>query len=347
MYDGSENDDMDEPLVSIIVPVYNSGVFLDYAVESIINQTYVNLEVLLVDDGSTDESGSICDTYALRDGRIQSYHITNHGVSYARNYGLEHAHGEYVQFVDADDKIPENFVEVLVKSIIKENSDVAFCGVARIYEDSESMNRLENRVYSTERYLKALYEGRISTTSSCVGLYKMKIIHDNRIKFPVELSCGEDAVFVLEYVKYAQKISSVEDTVYIYRQDRNFSATKHIHYDHYQLEQKRYNDVCGMVEDKNVLKLISFWYMDMIIRELVLYTKYAPESRQEIKRKLKAFVSDSNTKMAIRCYHRSNPAKSYWIPVAIRLRCVSMLYFLLKRRKIRINEQQSVKSVWN
>lgn len=339
--------DNDMPLVSVIVPVYNSEAFLKYAVESILNQTYENLEILLVDDGSTDESGVICDTYALRDGRIQSFHNTNRGVSYTRNYGLERAHGEYVQFVDADDKIPENFVEVLVKSIIKENSDVAFCGVARIYEDSESMNRLENRVYSTERYLKALYEGRISTTSSCVGLYKMKIIHDNRIKFPVELCCGEDAVFVLEYVKHAQKISSVKDTVYIYRQDRRFSATKHIHYDHYQLEQQRYDDVCGMVEDMDVLKSISFCYIDKIIRELVLYAKYAPESSQEIKRKLKAFVSDSNTKMAIRCYHRSNRAKSYWIPVAIRFRCISILYLLLKRREMRINEQQSVKSVWN
>lgn len=339
---------MTQPLVSVIVPVYNSEAFLERTVNSILGQTYENIEAILVDDGSTDKSGRICDSYAAKDKRAKAYHNTNHGVSYSRNYGLAVAQGEYVHFVDADDIIPSNFVEVMLNNIVTEKSDVVFCGLSRVFEYSECLNRLEDRTYSVESYFAALYKGeRFCTTSSCIGMYRMAPIRAHNVKFPEELRCGEDALFVIEYMKHVEKISSVKDTVYYYMNDNKSSCTKAIFYDHYQQEQRRYDELCKIITDAEALKEISFCYMDKLIRELILYAKYAPQNRREIKGKLKAFVHDRNTRAAIAAYHRNSPAKSFWIPIAIKYRMTNLLYYLLKRRKIRINGQQTVKSVWN
>ncbi|MCM1182618.1 MAG: glycosyltransferase [Roseburia sp.] len=339
---------MSGALVSVIVPVYNAELFLRRTVNSILEQTYRNIEVILVDDGSTDKSGEICDAFALRDKRIKSYHNTNHGVSYARNYGIDVARGEYVHFVDADDVIPPDFVELMLNNITAENSDVVFCGWAKVFEYTEYVNRLEDRTYSVENYFIALYKGeRLGSTSSCIGMYKMAVIRDHKVRFPEDLRCGEDAIFVVEYMKHVNKISSIKNVVYYYMDDNENSCTKNIFYDHYQMEQRRYDEVCGIIDGAGSLRELSFCYIDQIIRELVTYVKYAPETVRETKRNLKAFVDAANTRMAISHYHRNSPKKSFWIPIAIRYRMAGFLYVLLKRRKMRVTGHQTVRSVWN
>ena len=108
-------------LISVIVPVYNVEDYLDRCIESIINQTYKNLEIILVDDGSTDSSGKKCDEYALRDGRIKVFHKENGGVSSARNMGLDIATGDYIGFVDSDDLLEHNMYEMLLNNAEKHN----------------------------------------------------------------------------------------------------------------------------------------------------------------------------------------------------------------------------------
>ena len=116
-------------LVSVIVPIYKVEKYLGKCVDSIINQTYKNLEIILVDDGSPDNSGKICDEYAKKDNRIKVIHKENGGLSSARNAGLDVATGEFIAFVDSDDRIHLDFVEKLYRAIKEENADIASCYV--------------------------------------------------------------------------------------------------------------------------------------------------------------------------------------------------------------------------
>ena len=134
-------------LISIIVPVYNVEKYLEKCVNSIVNQTYKNLEIILVDDGATDSSGKLCDELAKIDNRIKVYHKENGGLSDARNYGVERATGDYIGFVDSDDYIDAEMYEKLYEAIKKENADVAECNLKIIYP-----NRVE--LYTNEKYFK-------------------------------------------------------------------------------------------------------------------------------------------------------------------------------------------------
>ena len=122
---------MSRPLISVIVPVYNVESYLRRCVESIIVQTYPDLDIILVNDGSSDASGAICDEYALRDSRIRSFHVKNGGVSTARNYGIEHARGQFIVFVDGDDFIHCQMIERLYTAIC-DGMDIAICSCSYI-----------------------------------------------------------------------------------------------------------------------------------------------------------------------------------------------------------------------
>lgn len=128
---------MDEVLISIIVPVYNVEHYLKKCVDSICHETYRNLEIILVDDGSTDRSGSLCDEFATSDSRIRVIHKSNGGLSDARNVGMELASGEWWMFVDSDDYIAPDAVETLLRAAIENHCEIAVCNMMRIYEDGE------------------------------------------------------------------------------------------------------------------------------------------------------------------------------------------------------------------
>ncbi len=117
-----------KPQISIIIPVYNVENYLQQCLDSVLSQTYDNLEILIVDDGSTDRSGSICDLYAAHDNRISVFHTTNKGLSAARNYGLDHCNGDYIVFIDSDDWMEKEAIELLIEAILSVNADIAVCG---------------------------------------------------------------------------------------------------------------------------------------------------------------------------------------------------------------------------
>ena len=123
---------MKEELISVIVPIYNVEQYLEKCIESIISQTYKNLQIILIDDGSNDKSGKICNKYAEKDKRVVVIHKENAGVSEARNTGLDNAKGEWITFVDADDWIEEEYCQRLYNLVIETNSDVALCGYNRV-----------------------------------------------------------------------------------------------------------------------------------------------------------------------------------------------------------------------
>ena len=196
---------MDQPLISMIIPIYNVEKYLRKCIESAINQTYKNLEILLIDDGSTDLSPIICDEYALKDNRISCFHIKNGGVSAARNYGINHSNGKFIVFVDGDDCIHCRMVEELF-SAVSNGADFAMCSCRYIQgEQCESCKDIsrEKIVISRKELLDDLYYLKnpypaAEITAVWGKIYVRKLIGE--IRFDPFMSIGEDFLFNYYYM---------------------------------------------------------------------------------------------------------------------------------------------------
>lgn len=170
-------------MISIVVPVYNVENYLDKCVQSLMNQTYRDIEILLIDDGATDGSGKMCDEYALKDRRIKAYHKENGGLSDARNYGMERAKGEYISFIDSDDYVEPDMMEFLISSI--GDADMATCGVYNDYASGSSPQYGgEEKTFETDgiEAFKLILEGKLIPGAIWNKLIKYDIA--KQIEFP-------------------------------------------------------------------------------------------------------------------------------------------------------------------
>lgn len=187
-------------MISVIVPIYNVEKYLVKCVNSILSQSYSELEVILVDDGSPDNCGRICDELAQRDCRIRVVHQENKGLASARNMGLSIAQGDYVAFVDSDDTIDSNMYSMLHSMIETYNADIAICECRKINED-EPLKQVEYSKYKSmsldSNELWKLIFGQLNN-SSCNKLYKRILIGD--LQFPEKIVHGEDLLFNIEYL---------------------------------------------------------------------------------------------------------------------------------------------------
>lgn len=208
------------PKISIIVPVYKVEQYLPKCIDSILSQTYEDWELLLIDDGSPDNSGNICDEYAKMDERIRVFHKENAGVSCARNLGLDNAKGEFVMFVDSDDWISTDCLQVCVDEIEVDNLDALQFGFFSVTDSSENSRVKTSTIpLSGEEYIQN------NSFNVCVwgGLYKRDIIEENKIRFPIDLKLAEDQIFVLSFIKKAVRIKYLDRAMYYYLQ-RSVSA---------------------------------------------------------------------------------------------------------------------------
>ena len=216
---------MTTPLISIIVPVYKVERYLPRCIESILKQTYTNFELILVDDGTPDRSGIICDKYAEKDSRIRVIHKENGGVSTARNTGIDAAKGEWITFVDSDDWINYDFIESFLNNTI---GDVDFlvgsCSMIRTrVQRYENADREVNIYDSLDTVAKTLENFMFSVPWG--KMFKTDIIMGNHIKFPVGIKWGEDSHFVTEYLAFCKKIKFVKNAAYNYNCINQFSIT--------------------------------------------------------------------------------------------------------------------------
>ena len=204
-------------LISIIVPIYNVEKYLNKCIESIVNQTYENIEIILIDDGSNDNSGIICDEYAKKDNRIIVVHKGNGGVSSARNKGLKIAKGEWISFVDADDWIEQTFCQTLLNKVTQEQADIALCGYNRITDNRiEKINANNQEVFlnSNEYLVKSL------NPQTGFGFCHMKLIKKEVLKsisFNERIEVGEDALFNIQLSTYIKKAVFLKQPLYNYR----------------------------------------------------------------------------------------------------------------------------------
>ncbi len=219
---------MNNELISIIVPIYNKEDYLPQCLDSIINQSYTNFEVLLVNDGSTDSSGIICQEYAERDSRFRYIEKENGGVSSARNLGLERSEGAYITFIDSDDWVEFNYLEVLYNALRENNADVAISSYKSYYLDGKFYLRVyssqeeeflrigkRNRDVFLEEFPKL---GKLNHDFHCIAskLFKRELLESQ--KFDESINYGEDLYFFFNLYLKMQSIIYVKEATYIYRQ---------------------------------------------------------------------------------------------------------------------------------
>jgi len=220
------------PKVSIVVSVYKMESYLDECVRSLAAQTFSDIEIILVDDGSPDRSGKICDEYAKEDPRITVIHQENQGVSAARNHGMEKAQGEWICFVDADDWIEPDMIEQMVLRAEANDADVVFCAKYSVSQVKRSESRFpleDGRVLlkkdimnMVENYLLYLYEKSIANISVPWGkLYRKSLLVDNEVRFPVGMRIREDRIFNLYAFSYADIIEYIDTPLYNHRKSSN------------------------------------------------------------------------------------------------------------------------------
>lgn len=214
---------MKSPLISVIVPIYNVESYLNKCVESIVNQTYTNLEIILVDDGSPDNCPIMCDEWAKKDNRIKVIHKENGGLSSARNAGLDIAKGAFIAFVDSDDYVEAHYIEILLKKLLQYNVDLVCCSINNIYENKMENFKLKpvdkDLVISGSSILPEFY--RHYTTALMVAwnkLYKRELFDNLRY------TAGriyEDGAIVLHLLSKCKQVAIIPDVLYNYLRREN------------------------------------------------------------------------------------------------------------------------------
>ena len=220
------------PLVSVIVPVYKVERYLPRCIESILRQTYTNFELILVDDGTPDRSGIICDRYAEKDSRIKVIHKENGGVSSARNDGIDVAQGEWITFVDSDDWVSDNYLKTLLGHF-NEKHDL-MVGTLEWRSTRIQKNGITECCISVDdcnsyEKLSVMFFG-IEFAGPCMKLFSKRIINKNNLRFERDFKIAEDAVFVMNYLKHCKSICVKNEVVYYYNRLNEFSVTKQYKY---------------------------------------------------------------------------------------------------------------------
>ena len=234
------------PLISIIVPVYNVEKYLGKCIESILAQTYKNIEIILVDDGAKDNSGEICDEYAKKDDRIRVIHKENGGLSDARNRGIEEAKGELIGFIDSDDYIDSDMYETLYNVLTKYGADMSMCDVYDVYEGQEPAQNEQIRDFSVtpEEAMKIVIDGQINYAYAVNKLYKKKLF--DAVRYPVG-KIIEDAFIILFLLEKTEKVALTTACKYYYYHRENSIVSNSFskkHYDCIEAHENNYKFIC-------------------------------------------------------------------------------------------------------
>ena len=216
-------------MITTIIPVYNSEKYLNQCIESVVNQTYKNLEIILVNDGSTDNSGNICNEWAKKDNRIHVIHKENSGVSDTRNTGINVAKGEYISFIDSDDYLDINLYEDANNFIDSYNPHIVSFGFCYINDscigDMFSVEQfVANNKVELKKYFNSFYKHLFG--SACIKIYKKSMILDNNILFDKDIKLNEDAFFDFDAIECANVICNLDKVYYYYRQHVQSSSRK-------------------------------------------------------------------------------------------------------------------------
>lgn len=281
-------------LISVIIPVYNVSRYLRQCVDCVLNQTCRQLQIILVDDGSTDGSGQMCDEYAKQDERIRVIHKPNGGLSDARNVGTEAANGDYLIYLDADDRwLSEDFVERLVCKAKNSGADMFLVRQQRFMSD-DNLPKCATYIYCEDDFrgntldtFECLYRKQVYPVSAWSRMIKTSILRDNNIFFTKGL-LGEDMDWTSRLLPHVSSVSYCNEAVYLYR-ERPGSITK-------TFRLKNAEDFCWILEtweaywcnypDKKTAKVFLGYYALLYVTLVYNYLLVPSQQRQQVKQRI-------------------------------------------------------------
>ncbi len=258
---------MVEGLVSIVLPIYNVEKYLNRCMQSVINQTYSNLEIIMVDDGSTDSSGKLCEEWKEKDSRIKVIHKNNEGLGLARNTGMDSASGEYICFFDSDDYIDLDTVECLYNAVKSSNSEIVTFGFKTVNSDGavikENVPSIEKTVFSDQEVIDEFLPELISFDphtgissglwmSAWASMYSMKLIKENGWKFVSErIMISEDVYSLLILYKNVSRVTVLKRAFYYYCENDTTSLTRVFRPDRYEKQKTFLKGCLDICDDMN------------------------------------------------------------------------------------------------
>ena len=275
-----------QPKVSLIVPVYNVAEYLPSCLNALIRQTYKNIEIILINDGSNDNSLEILSSFAEKDFRIKVFNNKNHGVSYTRNFGVENSTGDYITFVDSDDIVSQNYIEVLVNSLEVNNVDMSICSYSCFYQDFPIFSNSSNDEILTNELETAFYT---VTMGGIAGkLYKKSIIVSNNLKVDETICVCEDLLFNIQYVGFCSRLVFNRSKLYGYRQRSNSAVHNNASPKWFTI-LKSHKILFENYRDKSVYKYIVFNYLKFLYeaKYIVKTKKIKPDFEIDIMGEIK------------------------------------------------------------
>lgn len=324
----------DCPLISIIMPAYNASLTIDKAIHSVLNQVYENWELIIVNDGSQDDTLNVCRKYD--DSRISVITKENGGLSSARNTGLACSRGKYICFVDSDDWIESEYLSLLYRSIWDNQSDLSVCGFILSHDNCEvnlclQKNECYQYVYDNEDFIKIFEQGLLN--SSCNKLYKKKIISDYHIQFET-VTLVEDIAFNIQYFRYASKISFIKEPLYHYEQN-NSNLTIRVSRDAFDNYLHIHSQLLELVDNKYrvlINRYVYHQYMSIVMKYLAKVA-VGELSKEKVFVLLKSYMNNPLVIESFACYKPNT--KKEWIIYELIKRHHFLFVMLYLRRKVR------------
>lgn len=264
--------------ISFIIPVYNVEKYLKECIDSILCQLAEDCEMIVVDDGSTDSSGSLCDEYARKDSRICIVHQKNGGLAAARNTGLDHAQGEYIAFVDSDDYLAGQCVAEILNWISMGGADICFMRAMKVFPDGKQQlldDEMNPEILkgSKESAIKYLSERSKYPGSPCTKLFRRALLEKNHLRFPDDRRVSEDLGFVLRCILNADSFDALPIDYYYYRQAREGSITNNVTYKSFlglrafveeSIELLMENKLCKGIVERYAMSFVAYEFSIMI-----------------------------------------------------------------------------------
>ena len=272
----------DKELVSIIIPVYNVVEYFDECIRSVLEQTYKNLEIILIDDGSNDGSEKMCNFFAEKDNRIIVFHQENSGQAVARNRGVSLCKGNYIAFVDSDDVLDKHYIEFLYKALIDTNSDMSVCYYKKFYNKYPMKNQAlkvnDYKLYNDEEALEELCYQRIFNSSPYVKLLRRELVIG--IDYPPGIGY-EDFATIYKYMARTKKIVVIDNVLYFYRQREN--STMHMKFSRKKIDRILVSNelLCFIKEKYPKLERAAIARMFLSNLQVVMDLPFAKEYQTE------------------------------------------------------------------
>ena len=335
-------------LVTVVLPIYNVEKYLDRCINSVVNQTYRNLEILLIDDGSTDNCPKMCDDWAAKDSRIRVIHKENQGLGYARNTGIDNSNGEYICFFDSDDYIDESTIEKAFNRVNKENADIVSFGINFVDENGVVEEKiacpLGDVTYKDKEVMDFYFPEltapdpkgngeRLFYMSPCLMLYSTTLIEKINWRFVSEREIiSEDVYSLLSLFKYVKKVAVISEAFYFYCRN-NSSLSRSYRKD--RVEKLNYfyhrsKDLCVELEyNDEIIHRVSKPYVAFMISALK-QESVATESKKYNKNRIKELINDETLQDVLEANKHDNESIARKILFfAIRNRMHNLCYLLL------------------